>query len=98
VSPAPDRAVVVRHRRPPARTLVSTRASADRNHHPFGRECHARDGYSLDSDDAVKCSSDAHVVPLGFGCLDASETTSTTCASFDETRGLRGVAVNPSGD
>jgi hypothetical protein len=30
--------------------------------------------------------------------LDASETTSTTCAPFDETRELRRATVNPSGN
>jgi len=39
----------------------------------------------------------AHVVPR-FGCLNASETASNTCAPFDEVRGHRPVAVDPSGD
>src|SRR5665213_1026293 len=33
-----------------------------------------------------------------FGCLNASETTSTTCAPFDEARARRAVAVKPSGN
>jgi len=77
---------------------VSTLPPADPHHDAFGRERHARDDDSFDGDDAVKCSGGAHVVPLGFGCLIATETTSTTCAPFNEVRALRGAAVNPSGD
>jgi len=77
---------------------MTSPAPADLHHDAFGRERHARHGDSLYGDDAVKCSGGAHVVPLGFGCLDASETMSTTCAPFDEARELKRAAVNLSGN
>lgn len=80
VSPATDRAAVVHRGLKAAMTLVAPLSSTDLHHHPFGGEGHPLDNDTVDGDDAIKCSRGAHVVPLGFGCLNASETTRTTCA------------------
>jgi hypothetical protein len=98
VSPTPGRTVVVRPCGPTTGTLAGTHSPAVPHHHTFGREGHARDGHSIDGEDAVKCSSGARIVPLGLVCLNASETLGTAYAPLDDGQAFRRVTVNPSGD
>jgi hypothetical protein len=98
MTPTPRGSVVVRRYRPAARKLVTLRSPSNLHHHHFGGEGHPLVRYSLDGDDPIRCNSDAHVVPLGFSCLIATETMRTACASFDEGQALRAAAVNPDRD
>ena len=98
VTPAPSGAVVVRGGRSAARTLVGTLSTADAHHHLLGCEGHSFNDHAVDGDDAIRCSGSAHAVPRGSWCLNASETTRTTCAPFNEGQALRTVAVDSSGD
>jgi hypothetical protein len=62
VTPTTSRTVVVHSSGPSTGTLTNALSSTNLHDHPFGRKGHAFNGGSVDGDDAVKCSSDAHVV------------------------------------
>ena len=95
MTPTTSRAVVVRPVVHPLGHWWERRRRRILTTAPSGVKVTPQDRDSLFVDDAVKCRSDAHVAPLDFGCLIATETTSTGCAPFDKAQGLRGATVNP---